>query len=70
MAVVTDERIMSATRKAEEAFWEAVAKEFPEATSGDLDPGAAVNLTQAMERAVRTWVDYNVTPESDGQGEP
>lgn len=69
MTVTADERIKSATRKAEDAFWAAVAGEFPEATSGDLDPGAAVSLTQAMERAVRAWVDYNVTPDSDGREE-
>ena len=69
MSVITDERIRSAARKGEDAFWAAVAKEFPEATSGDLDPGLAVSLMQTMERAIRAWVDYNITPESNGHGE-
>ena len=70
MADVTDERIQTALRNGEDAFWAAVAKAFPEATSGDLDPGLAVGLTQTMERAIRAWVDYNITPELNGRGEP
>lgn len=66
MAEVTDERIRSAVRKGEDAFWAAVAEAFPEATSGDLDPGMAVTLEQTMERAIRAWVDYNITLVSNG----
>ena len=50
MNIITDERIMSFTQKAEDALWAAVANGFPEATSGALDPGAAVSLMQTMER--------------------
>jgi hypothetical protein len=66
MAVISDARIKSAVREGEDAFWAAVAKEFPEATSGDLDPGMVMSLTQTMERVIRAWVDYNITPQQNG----
>jgi hypothetical protein len=69
MTPVSDARVKSALQSAEDAFWAAVAQEFPEATSGDLDPGMAVSLKQTMERAIRAWLDYNITPESSGRGE-
>ncbi len=51
MAAITEERIKSSVRKAEDAFWVTIAKEFPEATSGDLDPNTVISLSQMMERA-------------------
>ena len=66
MADVTDERIKTALRKGEDAFWAAVAREFPDTTTGDLDTGIVISLTQIMERAIRAWVDYNVTPQGNG----
>lgn len=69
MADVSDARVRAALQRGEDAFWEAVAKEFPEATSGDLDPGMTVTLLQTMERAIRAWVEYNVNPQVDGHGE-
>ena len=65
MASVSDARIKAALQKGEDAFWEAVAKEFSEAESGDLDPGTSVALTQSMERAIRAWVEFNVTAGAD-----
>jgi hypothetical protein len=64
-----EERIQDAVEEGEEAFWAAVAQVFPEAESGDLDPGTTVQLKQTMERAVRAWVDFNVTPSDNGHGE-
>lgn len=69
MISVSDARIKAALQRGEDAFWESVAKEFPEATSGDLDPTLTVALTQTMERAIRAWVEYNVTTELNGHGE-
>ena len=69
MISVSDARVKAALQMGEDAFWAAVAKEFPEATSGDLDPAITVALTQTMERAIRAWVEYNVTPEPNGRGE-
>jgi hypothetical protein len=68
MSIITDERIKTAAQKGEDAFRARIAQEFPEATSGDLDPGMAVSLRQIMERAIRAWVEYNITPESNGYG--
>jgi hypothetical protein len=61
MAEITEQRITGAVRDAEDAFWAVVAEQFPEAESGDLAPDAALSLTRAMEKAVRAWIDANVT---------
>jgi hypothetical protein len=41
MASVSDARIEATLQRGEDAFWEAVTGEFPEATSGDLDLGTS-----------------------------
>lgn len=41
-------------------FWDVIAKNFPEATSGDLFPWTSVQLTTSGEDAVREWVRLNV----------
>lgn len=61
MAEITEQRIEKAVRVGEDAFWSAIAQSFPEAESGDLSPDAAFALTRAMEKAVREWIDANVT---------
>jgi hypothetical protein len=48
-----DDRIKTALRKGEDAFWEAVAAQFPEAETGDLAPDMAHNLTDTMKMAIR-----------------
>ncbi len=53
-------RIKKALNKGEDAFWEAVAAQFPEATSGDLSPDAVFAIRRAMEQAIQAWVDANV----------
>ncbi len=55
-----EQRIEQALVKAEEAFWAAVAAQFPEAKTGDVGPWATMKLTNTMERAIREWVDENV----------
>jgi len=45
---------------AEQAFWAEVAKSFPEAKSGDLDPMAVTRFSKAAQEAVRAWVEWNV----------
>lgn len=55
-----DKRAKGARESAEEAFWAAVAEKFPEAKHGDLDPGEAMALQQAMESAIDAWIDSNV----------
>ena len=55
-----EDRIKKALDKGEDAFWAAVAGQFPEATSGDLSPDMSLDLKRTMERAIREWVDANV----------
>lgn len=65
-----EDRIKTALRNGEDAFWAAVSESFPEATSGDLAPDASHALTRAMERAIEAWVDANVNPaEGDAEKE-
>ncbi len=61
MPEITEERIADAVQDAEDAFWAVIAEQFPEADSGDLSPDAAFALTAAMEKAVRAWIDANIT---------
>ncbi len=61
MAEITEERIAKAVRDGEDAFWAVIAEQFSEAESGDLAPDASLALTRAMEKAVRAWIDANVT---------
>lgn len=61
-----DDRIETALRKGEDAFWEAVAAQFPEAETGDLAPDMAHKLTDTMKMAIREWVRANVTFKEDG----
>ena len=38
MAEITEARVKRAVRDGEDAFWAVMAKQFPEAESGDLAP--------------------------------
>ena len=49
-----------------DAFWEVVAKRFPEATTGDLCPLTALAFDQAAEAAV-TGVDRQQRAEPTGR---
>ena len=52
-------RLENAITAAESAFWAAIADQYPEIKTGDLDPLEAVRLSEAMGRAVRAWLDAN-----------
>ena len=54
------ERLNKALEAADLVFWEVIAKHYPEATSGDLDPGAIQAHGDACKRAVLAWFDYNL----------
>jgi len=41
------------------AFWEVIARRFPEAETGDLSPLTSISLGTAAETAVREWVWCN-----------
>jgi len=58
--ISTDEsRLSDALDTAEDLFWNSIASDFREATSGDLSPAEAINLTTAMRSAVTEWLQFN-----------
>jgi hypothetical protein len=42
------------------AFWEVIVKRFPQAETGDLSPGATIDLQMAAEEAIEEWINNNV----------
>ena len=42
-----------------DAFWEEVARNFPEIKTGDFAPADAAKLEKAMKTAVAAWVKQN-----------
>jgi hypothetical protein len=52
--------VISVTEDALEAFWRVVAKKYPQAKTGDLDPGAHHARQRAAQAAVADWVEANV----------
>ena len=55
-------RLSNVLEAAEAAFWDTVAKSYPEAESGDLAPDAAINFAAAAEDAIVEWVATNADP--------
>lgn len=53
---------------AQDVFWAAIVKQFPNAKSGDFPPDATFAFNEACTEAVRVWAEYNV-PEKDTTGE-
>lgn len=43
-------------------FWESIARDYPEATSGDLPPDVVIALEQAATSSVEQWLKYNLPP--------
>lgn len=58
---ISDERITKAVDQAEEAFWKKIAELFPEAKTGDLDIGLTIQTTRQNVKAVKNWVETNIT---------
>jgi hypothetical protein len=54
------ERIAQTAEAAQEAFWAEVAKNFPEAVTGDFDPMALHHFDERCKNAVKLWVMWNV----------
>lgn len=50
------------TRSALDAFWDIIAKKFPEAKTGDRSPLATMQLDTAAEKAVGEWIENNTRP--------
>ena len=55
----TQKQIDKVSEKALLAFWEVVAKEFPEVKSGDFPPDATFRQTDNAEASISTWLEYN-----------
>lgn len=53
------ERLNTALRNAQLAFWKSIAENYPEITSGDLDVGATIDFDDACETVVRQWLYLN-----------
>ncbi len=43
----------------EDAFGDVLTKRFPAATTGDLSPGRAIKLRNAIDEAVTEWIENN-----------
>lgn len=48
------------TEDALDAFWQVVARRFPEAKTGDLSIDRDVKLSIAANAAVQEWIENNV----------
>lgn len=45
-----------------DAFWTAVAQQFPDASAGDMDPVSLMRFDDAARDIVKEWVHNNVGP--------
>lgn len=54
-------RIKVTLQSASDNFWATVAKNFPEAKSGDFPPDMDYKLSQIMEQSIRVWLDCNTS---------
>ena len=50
-------------REALEAFWQVIARNFPDAKYGDLSPERTIRLHIAASTAISEWIRNNAEPE-------
>lgn len=43
-----------------DAFWASIAASYPQATTGDISPGALIPFKRTAQAAVEEWVWANV----------
>ena len=53
------DRIMRAIQEADLAYWDKIAREFPEVKSGDFGPEETFRWHNEMEEAVLVWLANN-----------
>lgn len=53
------DRILRAIQEADLAYWDKIAKEFPEVKSGDFGPEETFRWNEEMEEAVLVWLSNN-----------
>ena len=63
--MIEDERIQEASRKANDAFWEVLAEQFPEINSGDYPPEEAEMFDLQCLEVARLWVRLNEEEEEE-----
>ena len=54
-----DERFKRAMELAQGAFWDTIAENYPEMTSGDFSPDEAIEFDVACKKAITHWIDMN-----------
>ena len=63
--MIDDERIEEASRKANDAFWEVLAEQFPEINSGEYPPEEAEMFDLQCLEVARLWVRLNEEEEEE-----
>ncbi|MHB8254133.1 MAG: hypothetical protein ACYDEV_10660 [Acidiferrobacter sp.] len=53
------EQIKNAIQSADTAFWAAIAKAFPEVTTGDISPMKHFLFPRAQKEAIEAWLLAN-----------
>jgi len=54
-------RIKKAAWFAQETFWANIVEDFSEIKTGDFPPDATFEFNAACEKAVKIWVEGNIT---------
>ena len=57
--MIKEERMRKALVEADLAFWEAIAKAYPEVTTGDLCFSTVLPFSAAQVKAVKAWILTN-----------
>ena len=57
--VIPDSSLDQAVEKAQTAFWQEVAKAFPEVPSGDYPPDVTMAFDTDCKRAIAWWLYFN-----------
>jgi hypothetical protein len=61
-------RLMQAKQAGLDAFWAAVAAQYPEVRTGDFPPWADMRLEAAVDEAIKVWIQYNAEDEDAAGG--
>ncbi|HVI41957.1 MAG TPA: hypothetical protein VM577_15000 [Anaerovoracaceae bacterium] len=56
---MNQQMIEDVVEQAQLAFWQEVAKSFPEIKTGDLPPDASVEFDEACKKVVQIWLASN-----------
>jgi hypothetical protein len=66
-ATMRDNEIASLAREALDAFWQVIARHYPQARSGDLSIRRTIALQIAAENALVEWITNNVPIQPEDQ---